>query len=137
MTDCYYRVQITAQPEWEKRICFNTYKYGPRAGERYYTEEMCPVGWEPHDDYIEEFGTSKWVEPNLDKAWRSRPSAALRRDILESAGYKAIIQRSAPIQWPADGHECVDVSAAEDVLDALAVLSRAGLVSVDDLIRNR
>ena len=137
MTDYYYRVQITAQPEWEERICFNTYKHGPHAGERYYTEEMCPVGWEPNDDYIKQFGTSKWIEPNLDRAWRSRSSAAIRRDILEAAGYKAIIQRSAPIQWPADGEERISNSAASEVLDAMAVLSRAGLVNVDDLIRNR
>lgn len=136
MTTHLYRVQIIDQPEWEERLCFDTYKYGPHEGERYQTYKHCPVGWVASDDYIAHFGTDKWIEPALEKLWKSRSSAADRVKLLESAGYTAIVQRSAPVEWPTDGKKTVDTSEVRQVTQAIRVLKRAGLVkSADDLLK--
>lgn len=139
MTDYLYRVQILDEPEMELRRCsvFAPSEPGSKVGIHSFEEALCPVGWEPIDEYVERFGTTAWIPPSTDKAWRARSSAALRRDILESAGYRCIIQRSAPIRWPAEGQERIEESAAAEVLDAMAVLSREGLVTADELLRGR
>lgn len=130
-----YRVQIIEQPEWEERICFDTHKYGPDEGERYEVVDHCPVGWEASEDYILHFHTDRWIEPATEKLWRSRSSAASRRDLLEAAGYKAIVQKSAPVEWPTEGQTSVNTSEIRQVTDAIKVLKRAGLInSADDLI---
>lgn len=132
MSDHLYRVDIISQPEWEERWCFDTNHEGDRV-EGYWP---CPDGWEPHQEYIDRFGTSRWIEPALDKAWRSRSSAAMRRDILNAAGYLAIVQRSAPIVWPEDGNERVNDSEASQVAQAIRVLKRAGLIkSADEILK--
>lgn len=131
MTEYLYRVDIVSQPEWEERFCFDT----DHEGERHKTLEHCPVGWEPHDDYIDRFGTDKWIEPLLDKGWRARSSAAIRRDILNDAGYVAIVQRSAPIKWPEDGQERVNSTEGKEIAAAIRVLKRAGLIrSADEIL---
>lgn len=138
MTDYLYRVQILEHPDWEQRMCFRRNPSDePGAPEILHEPHLCPVYWEATPDYIDHFGTDRWIAPSTDKAWRSRSSAAMRRDILEDAGFRCIIQRSAPIQWPAEGQERIEESVASQVLDAMAVLSREGLVTADELLRGR
>lgn len=136
MTDYLYRVQILDQPEWEERLCFDRrYNSDLEEWETHHDYFPCPVGWEPSDWYVGKFKTDKWIEPALDKSWRSRSSAALRRDILVEAGYRATIQRSAPIEWPAPGKKSVPESEVHQVKEAIRTLKRAGLIkSADDLI---
>lgn len=139
MTDYLYRVQILDQPEWEMRECETFAPFEPGSSEGIWTvdELPCPVGWEPSEEYIKRFQTTAWVAPSTEKMWRSRSSAAMRRDILEAAGFHCIIQRSAPVQWPAEGQERIEESVASQILDAMAVLSREGLVTADELLRGR
>lgn len=99
-----YRVQIIDTPQFELRPCFDRDR---ATGKQVYIDALCPVDWYPHQDYIDRFGTDKWIEPDTSGMWRSRSSAAMRRDLLNGAGYKAIVQRSAPVVWPADGRERV------------------------------
>lgn len=132
MTEHLYRVGIVSQPEWEERWCFDTNHEGERV-EGYWP---CPVDWVPSDEYVDHFNTNKWVEPALDKAWRSRSSAASRRDILNEAGYLAFVQRSAPIVWPEEGQERVNDSETAQVAKAIRVLKRAGLIkSADEILK--
>ena len=59
-----------------------------------------PIGWEPSAEYLERFKTSKWIEPDTSKWFKSRSSAASRVKLLEDAGYRAVVQKSAPVEWP-------------------------------------
>lgn len=128
MSDFMYRVQIIDTPQFELRPCFYTNR---PTGKQVYIDALCPVDWYPNEDYIARFGTDKWIEPDTTGMWRSRSSAAMRRDLLNGAGYTAIVQRSAPVVWPADGQERVPALAdPRQVRDAVRELARAvGVVS--------
>lgn len=135
MSTTYWRVQIVEQPEWEERVCFDTVKYGPHEGETFERVERCPADWFPSADYIEHRGTDKWIMPKTEGPWRSRSSAAARRDLLNRAGFTAIVQRSAPIVWPDEGQERVDSSSAAEVIAALRTLKRHGAIrSMDEIL---
>lgn len=132
MTDDYmYRAHIIEEPEFE-----TYYAWDERNGERFdHIEWNRPVGWEPSSDYVERFRTTKFFEPDTWKWFKSRSSAAGRVSLLESMGYRAIVQRSAPVVWPPDGQKRVDTSESRKVLAAIKTLVRAGVVkSADDLL---
>lgn len=131
-----YRVQITEQPEYEWREVWKNERIDDEGNvERKYYGAHVPTGWYPDDDYIEHMGTTDFIMPKTDGPWRSRSSAAARRDILVRAGFSAIVQRSAGIEWPAPGRSKVDESSAREVVRALKVLKRHGVISsVDDLV---
>lgn len=132
MTDDYmYRAHIIEDPEFE------TYFTWDHRGDDLVRgiEWNRPVGWEASADYIERFRTNKFFEPDTWKWFKSRSSASSRVKLLESMGYRAIVQRSAPVQWPADGKKRVDTSESRRVIDAIRTLIRAGVVkSADDLL---
>lgn len=124
-----YRAQILDYPEFEEYFAFDN---------RVTTGEECvwerPVGWEPSEWYIERFKTNKYFEPDTSKFYRSRSSAKDRVDLLNSMGYRAIVQRSAPVEWPADGKEKMQSGEALEVAKAVGVLKRAGVIqSADEL----
>ncbi|MFS0295176.1 hypothetical protein ACL1CZ_13550 [Corynebacterium striatum] len=123
-----YRAQIIGYPEFEEYEAFD-YRYEP-----FETTWKKPVGWEPDEDYINRFKSNKYFEPDTSKFYRSRSSAKARVDLLNSMGYEAIVQRSAPVEWPADGKERVQPSQALEVAKAVGVLKRAGIIrSADEL----
>lgn len=128
MSTFMYRVQIVDTPQFELRSCFDTDR---DTGEQRYIDAPCPVDWYPHQDYIDRFGTDKWIEPKITSMWRSRSSAAMRRDLLNGAGYTAIVQRSAPVVWPADGQERMpSLADPARIRGAVRELARAvGVVS--------
>lgn len=115
-----YRAQIIERPEFETYFAFDERNFRGLDGE----EWSCPLGWEATPDYIERFGTNKYFEPDTDKWFKSRSSAASRVALLESMGYRAIVQRSAPVVWPRDGEARVSVSP--DVAAALRIVRDAG-----------
>lgn len=124
-----YRAQILDYPEFEEYIAFDN-RVTP--GEEYVWER--PIGWEPSEWYIERFKTNKYFEPDTSKLYRSRSSAKDRVDLLKSMGYRAIVQRSAPVEWPADGKEKIQSGQALEVAKAVGVLKRAGIIqSTDEL----
>lgn len=126
-----YRAQILDYPEFEEYIAFDN-RVTP--GEEYVWER--PIGWEPSEWYIERFKTNKYFEPDTSKFYRSRSSAKARVDLLNSMGYIAIVQRSAPVEWPADGQERVEAKQPVGVSEAIAVLKQAGVIqSADELFR--
>lgn len=119
MSQPMYRAQIVEYPEFETYWAFDHRNhYGDSS------EWRRPVGWEASPDYIERFMTDKFFEPNTDKWFKSRSSAASRAELLNSMGYVAIVQRSAPVEWPRDGEKSVDTSP--DVAGALRVVRAAG-----------
>lgn len=123
-----YRAHIIEYPEFEDYIARDW-------SDRYqgHTKEMwCrrPVGWQPDSEYLEHYETDQYFEPATDRWNRSRSSAKRRVDLLNSMGYKAIVQRSAPVVWPAGDKDRVDGSEVGEVLHAIGVLKRAG-VDVD------
>ncbi|MGZ0653692.1 hypothetical protein [Corynebacterium striatum] len=123
-----YRAQIIGYPEFEEYEAFD-YRYEPCE-----TTWEKPVGWEPDEGYINRFKSNKYFEPNTDKFYRSRSSAKARVDLLNSMGYIAIVQRSAPVKWPADGQERVEDKQPVGVSEAIAVLKQAGVIqSADEL----
>ncbi|WP_433568093.1 hypothetical protein ACQP1O_42835 (plasmid) [Nocardia sp. CA-151230] len=64
-----------------------------------------PQGWQPSDYYVKRMGTERFIWPTTSREWKSRSSAARRKQLIESFGAKCIIQRSSEIRWPADGYE--------------------------------
>lgn len=121
-----YRAHIVEYPEFERYEAFDERGEGG--------VWTCPVGWTADADYIERFGTNKYFEPNTDKFYRSRSSAKARVDLLNSMGYEAIVQRSAPVEWPAECKEKVESGQALEVAKAVGVLKRAGIIqSADEL----
>lgn len=126
-----YRAQIIDYPEFEDYYAFDY----DRGRHETAVEWSCPVGWEASDEYIERRQTNKFFEPSTDKWYRSRSSAAGRVSLLESMGYRAVVQQSAPVEWPEKGQKKVNDSESRRVLDAIRTLVRAGVVkSADDLL---
>lgn len=124
-----YRAQILDYPEFEEYFAFDN---RVTAGEECVWER--PVGWEPSEWYVESFKTNKFFEPDTSKFYRSRSSAKDRVDLLNSMGYRAIVQRSAPVEWPADGKEKMQSGQALEVAKAVGVLKRAGVIQSADEI---
>lgn len=114
-----YRAYIVDAPEFEEYIAWDE-----RYGEREEALWERPVGWEPDAAYVERFKSNKFFEPNTDKWFKSRSSAKARVDLLNSMGYVAIVQRSAPVQWPKDGQERVPENA--NVAEAMRIVQDAG-----------
>lgn len=124
-----YRAHIVEEPQFEAYYAFDERFPGERI------EWWKPIGWEPSPEYVERFKTNKWIEPATDKWFKSRSSAAARVKLLEDAGYRAIVQKSAPVQWPNGDAKAVNESDASEVLDAIKVLIRHGVIrSADDVL---
>lgn len=127
-----YRTQIIEQPEWEEYLAWDR----RMEGELHKTWWHKPVGWEASEEYRERFNTNKFFEPATDRWYKSRSSAAERAALLNSMGYVAIVQRSAPVVWPADGVKKVNDSEFAQVTQAIKVLKRAGLIkSADEILK--
>lgn len=120
MSEYMYRAHIVEEPEFEAYLAFDE-----RTGEEA-VSWCCPVGWQAGPDYVERFKSNKYFEPSTDKWFRSRSSAKRRVDLLNSMGYIAIVQRSAPVEWPERGEKSVDDYA--DVAKALQIVKRHGFV---------
>ena len=124
-----YRAHIVEEPEFERYYAFDERYPGERI------EWGKPIGWEPTPEYVERFKTNKWIEPATDKWFKSRSSAAARVKLLEDAGYRAIVQKSAPVQWPNGDAKAVIASGASEVLGAIKTLVRHGVIrSADDVL---
>lgn len=102
MSHYLYRVQIVEYPEGALlRDEFDgDYSY-PDPSWR-------PEGWAPDREYLDRFGTKDFIWPTARKEWKSRSSAMKRKQLIESYGAKAIVQRSSEITWPEDGYERID-----------------------------
>lgn len=118
MSDYMYRAHVVEAPEFDDYIAFDE-----RTGEKA-VEWSRPVGWAASAAYVERFRTNKFFEPNTDKWFKSRSSAKRRVDLLNSMGYVAIVQRSAPVQWPKYRQERVPEKA--NVAEALRIVRDAG-----------
>ncbi|MDU6479013.1 MAG: hypothetical protein E6534_04190 [Corynebacterium kroppenstedtii] len=124
-----YRAHIVEEPEFERYYAFDERYPGERI------EWGKPIGWEPSKEYVERFKTNKWIEPATDKWFRSRSSAAARVKLLEDAGYKAVVQKSAPVEWPKGDEQKVNGSQAGEVLAAVKTLVRHGVIkSADEIL---
>lgn len=139
MSQPMYRAHIVDYPSTETRVVFRTRNVDYGDGWHEETQEyesQVPESWEPSEEYIERFGTNDWIEPATYKWFKSRSSAAERVALLDSVGYTAIVQRSAPIVWPADGAKKVNDSETAQVMQAIKVLKRAGLIeSADEILK--
>lgn len=123
-----YRTHIVSYPEFEEYLAFDD------RNEPHTESWRRPVGWEASADYIEHYGTNKFFEPRTERWYKSRSSAADRAALLNSMGYVALVQQSAPVLWPADGQKKIDNSEARQITAAIRVLKRAGLIkSADEL----
>ena len=100
-----YRVQIVAYPEGALTQSI----YDPDV--LYPDRDWAPEGWNPAPEWVERHGRdtgSAFFWPNTeDREFKSRSSARRLKNLVESYGATAIIQRSAEVVWPADGQEYV------------------------------
>lgn len=96
-----YRVQIVEYPEGALKRS----EYDPDYS--YPDPDWQPEDWKASHQYTEMLGTDRFIWPTTYKEWKSRSSAMRRKQLIESFGAKAIIQRSAEIVWPEDGQEYV------------------------------
>ncbi|WP_444546566.1 hypothetical protein [Corynebacterium ulcerans] len=80
---------------------------------------VVPKGWIPMQDYIDRFNTNVFIEPSTTKLYQSRSGAKARADLLESFGYKAIVQRSAPLVWPEGDNTTVKTAKINEVFEAI------------------
>lgn len=134
--DYMYRARILEYPEFEQYEAFDDKGLYGEATERRWQKWSRPVGWSASADYVEHFKTDKFFEPSTGRWYKSRSSVAERVKLLNSMGYKAIVQRSAPVVWPTGSQSKVEESGALDVGAAIHVLKRAGLIkSADDLFK--
>lgn len=140
MPNHMYRAHIVEYPETELRQVFrerthlNDYKEYETTSSEYMAH--VPKNWQPTEEYIQRFDTNDWIEPDTNKWFKSRTPAAKRVELLNAAGYTAIVQRSAPVEWPGHGEEKVADVPAPKVGAAIEVLKTAGLIrSATDLIK--
>lgn len=125
-----YRAHIVDYPVFEEYIAWDE-----RGGGFEESEWTRPVGWEADPDYVERFKTNKFFEPNTDKWFKSRSSAKSRVDLLNAMGYVAVVQKSAPVEWPADGQEKVASSDWARTKRAVRELVDLGVIrSADEII---
>lgn len=99
-----YRVQIVAYPKGATE----PHPYIPEWTRLNPSWE--PPGWDPDPEWIERFGRNTggaFFWPKTDREFKSRSSARRLKNLIESYGATAVIQRSAEIVWPADGQEYV------------------------------
>lgn len=126
-----YRAHITSEPAFEDYEAWDDRHNEVVPWRR-------PVGWRPDADYIERFGTSKYFPPRTDGWYKSRSSAARRVKHLEALGYTAIVQRSAPVEWPADGEKTVHLTESQQMMRAIATLVEHKVIkSADELLGGR
>ena len=101
-----YRVQVTKWPEGSmKPDPFDPGFSRP-------DPNWAPEGWNPNPEWVERFGRDsgrRFFWPKTEgREFKSRSAARRLKNLIESYGAKAIIQRSAEIVWPEDGHERVE-----------------------------
>ncbi|WP_293817638.1 hypothetical protein [uncultured Corynebacterium sp.] len=124
-----YRAHIVEEPQFEQYYAFDERDQAERI------EWSKPIGWEPSTEYVERFKTNKWIEPDTSKWFKSRSSAVARVKLLQDAGYKAIVQKSAPVEWPNGDEQKVNGSQAGEVLTAIKTLVRHGVIkSADEIL---
>lgn len=124
-----YRAHIVEEPKFEQYYAFDERDQAERI------EWSKPIGWEPSTEYVERFKTNKWIEPDTGKWFKSRSSAVARVKLLQDAGYKAIVQKSAPVEWPNGDEQKVNDSQAGEVLTAIKTLVRHGVIkSADEIL---
>lgn len=111
-----YRAHIVSLPEMEERECFRIRDVVEvdADGRKFLLKEedkftsAAPKGWQPTQDYVDRFNTNAFIEPSTTKLYQSRSGAKARVELLESFGYRAIVQRSAPIVWPEGDNTTVE-----------------------------
>ncbi|MDH6279482.1 hypothetical protein [Prescottella agglutinans] len=126
MNDYLYRVEIVEMPAgsfWEETLPDSEVVGG-------LVEDWEPEGWAPDPEWAERHGR-QFFWPTTNKEYKSRSSAMDRKRLIESYGAKCIVQRSAPIVWPADGEEKVhEPGPVERVAKAITLLQRAGILTL-------
>ena len=105
-----YRVQIVAYPEGAMKPD----PFDP--GFSYPDRSWAPEEWNPSPEWIDRFGGntgSAFFWPKTEgRQFKSRSAARRLKNLVESYGAKAIIQRSAEIVWPEDGQERVNTQTS-------------------------
>lgn len=59
--------------------------------------DWTPKGWDPDEEYIERFGTDRFIWPSVRRFYLSRSAAVDRALLLEHYGAKVRLLRSVPI----------------------------------------
>jgi hypothetical protein len=94
-----YRVVITEFPKgaW--------YDAPEEYGGSYLDLDWTPEGWQPDEEYISRFGTSRFFWPSTKYEYKSKSSAKARAKLIESFGAKTEVVQSSLITWPAEEAE--------------------------------
>ncbi|KHJ74669.1 hypothetical protein [Rhodococcus sp. Chr-9] len=58
-----------------------------------------PEGWEPDDEYLERFQTTRFIWPSVRRVYLSRTAAVDRALLLEHYGAKVRLLRSKPLEF--------------------------------------
>ncbi|WVX88111.1 hypothetical protein SEA_LITNINMCQUEEN_54 [Gordonia phage LitninMcQueen] len=58
-----------------------------------------PAGWEPSDEYVNQFGTEDFVWPKVRRFYLSRSTAVSRAVLLERFGATVRLLRSQPLEF--------------------------------------
>lgn len=64
-----------------------------------FNRDWKPEGWVPDEEYIERFGTIRFIWPIVRRIYASRTSAVDRANLLESYGATVRVLRSQRIEW--------------------------------------
>lgn len=90
-----YRVVITKYPAgaWISEIV---------DGEEHsrINEDWAPDGWDPGEDWLARFGSSRFFWPSTKREYKSQSAARSRARLIESYGATAVVERSSLIAWP-------------------------------------
>lgn len=110
MTDFLYRVQIVEYPE-------GAMKPSPYCPDFSYPDPVwAPEGWSPDAEWVERFGgrtgAAFFWPKTYGREFKSRSTARRLKNLIESYGATAIIQRSSSITWPDDGQERINTQTS-------------------------
>lgn len=61
--------------------------------------DWTPKGWDPDEEYIDRFGTDRFIWPTVRRFYLSRSAAVERALLLEHYGAKVRLFRSKPIEF--------------------------------------
>lgn len=93
MSDYLYRVVIIEYPKGA--LIPSSYD----SDTLYEDPEWEPEGWEPDDEYLERFQTTRFIWPSVRRVYLSRTAAVDRALLLEHYGAKVRLLRSKPLEF--------------------------------------
>lgn len=93
-----YRIEVVYPPGAIQEVQPHPEEY-PEFVIRRFDPNWAPPGWDPDEQYLRRFGTTRFIWPKVRGIYASRTAAAERAALLERYGAFTMIHRSKPLEW--------------------------------------